>query len=150
MANEPKRQEPEIPSPVPEVEPDRGVPEIPPDKDAPEKKGPIQAETVRGNYERGWEHSFHSMSPMPVRHLYLEHLEALRVGCSSQQKDGSFDMDREHIKGAADKAKGAIKDTAGKLTGDKELQSEGKLDKAKGDVHNAVGNVKDAARDLTK
>jgi uncharacterized protein YjbJ (UPF0337 family) len=59
-------------------------------------------------------------------------------------------MDREHVKGAADKAKGAIKDTAGKLTGDKELQSEGKLDKAKGDVHNAVGNVKDAARDLTK
>ena len=59
-------------------------------------------------------------------------------------------MDREHVKGAADKAKGAIKDTAGKLTGDKELQSEGKLDKAKGDLHNAVGNVKDAARDLTK
>jgi uncharacterized protein YjbJ (UPF0337 family) len=59
-------------------------------------------------------------------------------------------MDREHVKGAADKAKGAIKDTAGKLTGDKELQSEGKLDKAKGDVHNAVGNVKDPARELTK
>jgi len=59
-------------------------------------------------------------------------------------------MDREHIKGAADKAKGAIKDTAGKLTGDKKLESEGKLDKAKGAAHNAVGNVKDAARDLTK
>jgi uncharacterized protein YjbJ (UPF0337 family) len=59
-------------------------------------------------------------------------------------------MDREHIKGAADKAKGAIKDAAGKLTGDKKLESEGKLDKAKGAAHNAVGNVKDAARDLTK
>lgn len=59
-------------------------------------------------------------------------------------------MDREHVKGAADKAKGAIKGTAGKLTGDKELQSEGKLDKAKGDAHNAAGNVKDAVRDLTK
>lgn len=59
-------------------------------------------------------------------------------------------MDREHVKGVADKAKGAIKDTAGKLTGDKELQSEGKVDKAKGDAHNAAGNVKDAARDLTK
>ena len=34
-------------------------------------------------------------------------------------------MDREHVKGAADKAKGAIKDTTGKLTGDKKLQSEG-------------------------
>ena len=45
-------------------------------------------------------------------------------------------MDREHVKGAADKAKGAIKDAAGKVTGDKELQTEGKLDKAKGDAHN--------------
>ena len=59
-------------------------------------------------------------------------------------------MDREHIKGAADKAKGAIKETAGKMTGDKELQSEGKLDKAKGEAHNIAGNIKDAARNLTK
>ena len=28
-------------------------------------------------------------------------------------------MDREHVKGAADKAKGAIKDAAGKVTGDR-------------------------------
>ena len=55
-------------------------------------------------------------------------------------------MDREHVKGAADKAKGAIKDTAGKMTGDKELQSEGKTDKAKGALHNAAGDVKDALK----
>jgi uncharacterized protein YjbJ (UPF0337 family) len=55
-------------------------------------------------------------------------------------------MDREHVKGTADKAKGAMKDTAGKLTGDKELQAEGKLDKAKGSAHNAAGDVKDAIR----
>jgi uncharacterized protein YjbJ (UPF0337 family) len=55
-------------------------------------------------------------------------------------------MDKEHIKGAADKAKGAIKDAAGKLTGDKDLQAEGRFDKAKGDAHNAVGNVKDAIK----
>jgi uncharacterized protein YjbJ (UPF0337 family) len=55
-------------------------------------------------------------------------------------------MDREQVKGAADKAKGAIKDTAGKLTGDKALQTEGKLDKAKGAAHNAVGDVKGAFR----
>ena len=59
-------------------------------------------------------------------------------------------MDREHVKGATDKAKGAIKDTTGKLTGDKKLQSEGKLDKAKGAAHEAAGNVKDAIRDLTE
>jgi hypothetical protein len=44
MNDEPKKQEPEIMPPVPEVEPERNVPEIPPDKDAPEKKGPTQAE----------------------------------------------------------------------------------------------------------
>jgi len=55
-------------------------------------------------------------------------------------------MDREHVKGAADKAKGAIKDTAGHVTGDKKLQTEGKTDKAKGDLHKAAGDVKDAFR----
>jgi uncharacterized protein YjbJ (UPF0337 family) len=55
-------------------------------------------------------------------------------------------MDREHVKGASDKVKGAIKDTAGKITGDKELQAEGKFDKAKGAAHDVVGDVKDAAR----
>jgi uncharacterized protein YjbJ (UPF0337 family) len=56
-------------------------------------------------------------------------------------------MDRQHVKGAAEKAKGAIKDTAGKLMGDKKLQAEGKFDKAKGSAHNLAGDVKDAARD---
>ena len=56
-------------------------------------------------------------------------------------------MDREHVKGTADKAKGAIKDTAGKVTGDKKLQSEGKVDKAKGSAHNVAGDLKDALKD---
>ena len=55
-------------------------------------------------------------------------------------------MDREHVKGAADKAKGAIKEGAGKLTGDKDMEAEGKLDKAKGAAHSAAGDIKDAAR----
>jgi uncharacterized protein YjbJ (UPF0337 family) len=59
-------------------------------------------------------------------------------------------MDKEHIKGTADKAKGAIKDTAGKVTGDKELQSEGKMDKAKGDAHKVAGDVKDAVKNATE
>jgi uncharacterized protein YjbJ (UPF0337 family) len=55
-------------------------------------------------------------------------------------------VDKEHIKGAADKAKGAFKDAAGKMTGDKKMQVEGKFDKAKGAAHEGVGDVKDAAR----
>jgi uncharacterized protein YjbJ (UPF0337 family) len=59
-------------------------------------------------------------------------------------------MDREHVKGTAEKAKGTIKDTAGKLTGDKKLQSEGKLDKAKGSAHNVAGDIKDAVKENSK
>lgn len=55
-------------------------------------------------------------------------------------------MDKEHIKGAAQKAKGAVKDAAGRATGTKKLQAEGKADKVAGAAHQAAGNVKDAAR----
>jgi uncharacterized protein YjbJ (UPF0337 family) len=61
-------------------------------------------------------------------------------------RKGESYMDREHVKGAADKVKGAIKDTAGKVTGDKDLQAEGKFDKAKGSAHNVAGDLKDAVR----
>jgi uncharacterized protein YjbJ (UPF0337 family) len=55
-------------------------------------------------------------------------------------------VDKEHVKGAADKAKGAIKEAAGKMTGDKEMQAEGKFDKAKGSAHQAAGDIKDAMK----
>jgi uncharacterized protein YjbJ (UPF0337 family) len=56
-------------------------------------------------------------------------------------------MDREHVKGAADKVKGVVKDTVGKATGDEKLQAEGKMDKVKGDLHKGVGDVKDAFKE---
>ena len=56
-------------------------------------------------------------------------------------------MDKDRIKGSADQAKGAIKDTTGKILGDSKLQAEGKADKAKGKVENAIGGAKDAVRD---
>jgi uncharacterized protein YjbJ (UPF0337 family) len=59
-------------------------------------------------------------------------------------------MDKEHVKGAAEKMKGAIKDQAGKLTDDKKMQAEGKMDKAKGTARKIAGDVKDAARDATE
>jgi uncharacterized protein YjbJ (UPF0337 family) len=63
---------------------------------------------------------------------------------------GDGKMDREHVRGTADKAKGAVKETAGKLSGDKQLEAEGKLDKAKGQAHKVAGDVKDAARKATE
>ena len=56
-------------------------------------------------------------------------------------------MDKEHLKGAIDKTKGAVKDAVGGLSGDTGLQVEGKVDKAKGTVRQKVGDAKDAARD---
>jgi uncharacterized protein YjbJ (UPF0337 family) len=59
-------------------------------------------------------------------------------------------MDNDRIKGMADQAKGAVKDAAGKVTGDSKLQAEGKADKLKGKVENAVGGAKDAIRDAQR
>ena len=56
-------------------------------------------------------------------------------------------MDKQRVEGAADKAKGSMKEAAGKLTGDKKLQAEGQMDKAKGAMKNAVGGAKDAIRE---
>ena len=56
-------------------------------------------------------------------------------------------MDKEHVKGAVDKTKGAVKDAVGGLTGDAGMQAEGMLDKVKGSVRQKVGDAKDAARD---
>jgi uncharacterized protein YjbJ (UPF0337 family) len=55
-------------------------------------------------------------------------------------------MDKDRIKGSAEQAKGAIKEGVGKVTGDAKLENEGKADKLKGKVQNAVGGLKDTLR----
>jgi uncharacterized protein YjbJ (UPF0337 family) len=59
-------------------------------------------------------------------------------------------MDKDRVAGAAQKAKGAMKEAAGKATGDAKLKAEGKADKAAGTVRNAVGGMKDSVRDATR
>ena len=59
-------------------------------------------------------------------------------------------MDKDRIKGAYDQAKGATKDAAGKVTGDRKLQAEGKFDKIKGKVESAVGSAKDTLREAAR
>ena len=55
-------------------------------------------------------------------------------------------MDKDRIEGAVEKAKGAAKEVAGKITGDSKLEAEGKANKAGGTVQNAVGGVKDTIK----
>jgi uncharacterized protein YjbJ (UPF0337 family) len=59
-------------------------------------------------------------------------------------------MDKDRIEGSATQAKGALKQAAGKITGDAKLQAEGSAEKTKGKLQNAVGGAKDALRDATK
>jgi uncharacterized protein YjbJ (UPF0337 family) len=47
-----------------------------------------------------------------------------------------------------DDAKGRVKEAAGDLTGDKDLQREGKIDQATSDVKEKVGDAADKAKDV--
>ena len=55
-------------------------------------------------------------------------------------------MDKDRIEGAAEQAKGKVKEVAGKVTGDTKTEAEGKMDQLKGKVQNTVGGIKDAVR----
>jgi uncharacterized protein YjbJ (UPF0337 family) len=49
-----------------------------------------------------------------------------------------------------DKVKGKIKQVAGKATGDKKLERQGKVDEVKGRVKGAVEEVKHGVKDVAK
>jgi uncharacterized protein YjbJ (UPF0337 family) len=59
-------------------------------------------------------------------------------------------MDTDRIEGVGHQAKGAVKETVGKVTGDQKTQAEGKAEKTAGKVQNAVGGAKDSVRDAAK
>jgi len=46
-------------------------------------------------------------------------------------------MNKDRIKGSAEQAKGKVKEVAGKATGDKKLETEGKAHKVSGKIRNA-------------
>lgn len=49
----------------------------------------------------------------------------------------------DKIKGTKDKVKGNIKEGVGKLTGNKDLEQEGKEDKFKGKTKKKIGEIKE-------
>jgi uncharacterized protein YjbJ (UPF0337 family) len=59
-------------------------------------------------------------------------------------------VDKDRIAGAGKQVKGAVKEGAGKVTGDAKLEGEGKADKAEGKVQNTVGGLKDKIREATE
>ena len=59
-------------------------------------------------------------------------------------------MDKDRVEGVAHQVKGAVKEGVGKVTGDTKTEAEGSAEKAAGKVQNAVGGIKDSARDALK
>ena len=51
------------------------------------------------------------------------------------------------MSGEFDKAKGAVKETIGKATGDKKTEAEGKFDKAKGYAKDAAHDMKEHVKE---
>ena len=56
-------------------------------------------------------------------------------------------MDKDRIKGSIRQIAGGIKEAAGKLLGDKKIETDGRIEKAGGAVQNAVGGMKDTVRE---
>jgi len=69
---------------------------------------------------------------------------------TQRQENEDRAMDKERIKGMAQRTKGAVKEGAGKAFGDEKLKADGKMDKMEGKVRNTVGGMKDAMRDAGK
>lgn len=59
-------------------------------------------------------------------------------------------MNRNQDKGVGKQIKGTVKDLAGKMTGDKFLENEGKLERTAGRVQEKVGNAQDNSRNKPK
>jgi uncharacterized protein YjbJ (UPF0337 family) len=59
-------------------------------------------------------------------------------------------MSEDRMKGSFKEAKGHIKETAGKATGDEKLKREGQADQVEGKVQNTVGGIKDTLKENHK
>ncbi|MEO6920991.1 MAG: CsbD family protein [Collimonas sp.] len=59
-------------------------------------------------------------------------------------------MDKNRIEGVAKQVKGSVKETIGKITGDKSTEAEGIAEKVEGKVQTKVGETADKLRDAVK
>ena len=57
-------------------------------------------------------------------------------------------MDKDRIEGKVEKAKGYIKDKAGELINDPDLEAEGEAERVEGEIKDRIGQAKDKVRDI--
>jgi uncharacterized protein YjbJ (UPF0337 family) len=61
-----------------------------------------------------------------------------------------FSMNKNQVKGSMEEAKGKIKEVAGKVVGNKELEQKGQIQNAAGKVQAAVGDVQDDVKKASR
>ncbi len=55
-------------------------------------------------------------------------------------------MNKDQVKGRVEQAKGSVKETTGKVTGDRDLEAEGTVDKTAGKVQAGLGDAKEKVK----
>lgn len=59
-------------------------------------------------------------------------------------------MNKDQVKGHIEEAKGKVKEVAGKLVGNKELEQEGIIQNAAGQVESAYGDLKQSIKKVVE
>lgn len=59
-------------------------------------------------------------------------------------------MNKDQVKGRVEQAKGSVKEAAGKVVGNKRLETEGQIDKATGKSQATYGDIKEDVKDAVK
>lgn len=59
-------------------------------------------------------------------------------------------MNKDQVEGSLEKAKGNVKEAVGKVVGSEKLQAEGKADQVAGAVQKKAGDVKQAVEKVVK
>jgi uncharacterized protein YjbJ (UPF0337 family) len=72
---------------------------------------------------------------------FLRHRIRHRMSASNPKERKMVNKDQ--VEGLAKQAKGAVKDAAGKVTGNKQTQAEGKADKIAGKIQKGYGDAKE-------
>ena len=59
-------------------------------------------------------------------------------------------MNKDQVKGRIEQAKGAVKETTGKVVGNKKLETEGQIEQATGKTQATYGDLKEDVKDAVK
>ena len=59
-------------------------------------------------------------------------------------------MNKDQVKGRVEQVKGSVKEAAGKVVGNKRLETEGQIDQATGKTQAIYGDIKEDVKDAVK